>query len=221
LLVYGGENGNAVGTLLCKLAPTGPLDAEVPRSGKVGFVNNRSIQIAPGEVMEGVGESCHGEVLTVNCDVGRSAGRRIWRRRGRYAGAFAGVIRLGHLWLSQAGGEDVSRHRSRAGFDDKVKTVKKQSAKHQLDVIRRGPGRDFGADVVAIALQPGRASVHVGCIHAVCGGDKINHRGLGEEVAVALDGVAMHERVRGERAGVDVGDEEGLGDGGGLSHRRD
>jgi len=66
LLFYGGEDGDAVGTLLFKLAATGPLDGEVPSSGKVGFVNNRLIEVSAGEVMEGVGESGHVEVLAVN-----------------------------------------------------------------------------------------------------------------------------------------------------------
>ena len=143
------------------------------------------------------------------------------RRRKRDAGAFAGAFRLGHLRLSGAGGEDVGRHRSGTGFDDEVKAVGEESAKHELDVLRCGIGRHFGADVVAIALEPGGASLHVGYIDAVGGGDEVDHGGLGEEIAVALDGVAVHKGVGREWAGVDVGDDEGLGGGRGLGVRRD
>ena len=81
-------------------------------------------------------------------------------------------------------------------------------------------GGNLGADVVAIALDPRRASLHVDVIDSVGGGDEIDHAGLGEEVAVALDGVAVHEGVGRERADVDVRDDEGFGGGRGLGERR-
>ena len=143
------------------------------------------------------------------------------RRREGDAGAFAGVFRLGHLRLSGASRENVGRHRSSAGFDDEVKTVGEEGTKHELYVVLCGLRRDLGADVIAIALEPGGTSVHVDCIDPISGGDEIDHGGLGEKVAVALDGVAMHERVGCEWARVDVGDDEGCGDGSGLGHRRD
>ena len=63
--------------------------------------------------------------------------------------------------------------------------------------------------------------MHVVCIDSISGGDEIDHGGLGEEVAITLNGVAVHERVGRERARVDVGDDEGLGGGRSLGHRRD
>jgi hypothetical protein len=51
--------------------------------------------------------------------------------------------------------------------------------------------------------------------------DCIDHRGLGQKVPVALDGVAMHEWVAREWALVDVGGDERFGDGGGLGDQRD
>jgi hypothetical protein len=101
-----------------------------------------------------------------------------------------------------------------------VEAVSEEGAKHELDVVLGGLGRDLGADVVAIPLEPGGASLHVGCIDAVGGGDEVDHSGLGEEVAVALDGVAVHEGVGRERADVDVRDDEGFGGGWGLGERR-
>ena len=63
LLFYGGEDGDAIGTLLFKLVATGPLESEVPGSRKVGFVDNRLIEISSGEDVESVGKSGHGEIL--------------------------------------------------------------------------------------------------------------------------------------------------------------
>jgi hypothetical protein len=120
-----------------------------------------------------------------------------------------------------AGREDVGWHGSGAGFDDEVEAVGEERAEHELDVVRRCPGRDFGADVVVIALQPGGTSMHIGDIDAVGGGDEFGHGRLGEEIPVALDGVAVHKGVGGERAGVYVDDDEGLGGGRALSERRD
>jgi hypothetical protein len=65
--------------------------------------------------------------------------------------------------------------------------------------------RDHGAEVEAIALEPGGTSVDVGRVDTVGSGDEVEHGGLGEEVAVAHDGVAVHEGVGGEGAGVNVG----------------
>ena len=102
-----------------------------------------------------------------------------------------------------------------------MEAVGEESAKHELDVLLCGVGRHFSADVVVIALEPGGASLHVGYIDAVGGGDEFDHGGLGKEVSVALDGVAVHKGVGREWAGVDVRDDEGLGGGRGLSVRRD
>ena len=201
------------------MAATGPLDGEVPGSGEVGFINHGLIEVVAGEVVEGVGEGGHGEVLAVDGNVRRSACRRVLRRRKRDAGGVARAFRLGHLRLSGAGGEDVSWHGGGAGLDDEVEAVNEEGAKHELDVIRGGFGRDLGADVVAVALEPGGASLYVGCIYAVGGGDEVDHGGLGEEIAVGLDGVAVHEGIGRERGDVDVCDEEGFSGGGALGER--
>ena len=58
-------------------------------------------------------------------------------------------------------------------------------------------------------------------LDAVGGGNEFGHGGLGKEISVALDGVAVHKRVGREWAGVDVGDDEGLEGTRGLSVRRD
>jgi hypothetical protein len=63
--------------------------------------------------------------------------------------------------------------------------------------------------------------LHIGYIYAVGGGNELGHSGLGKEISVALDGVAVHKGVGREWAGVDVGDDEGLGGTRGLSVRRD
>jgi hypothetical protein len=165
----------------------------------------------PGEHVQSVGESGHGEMLAVDGIVGRCAGRRILRRRKRDAGAFAGTFRLRHLRLSRAGREDVGWHRSGSRFDNQVKAVGEESAKHELDVLRCGIGRHFSADVVVIALKPGGTSLYIGYIDAVGGGNDFGHGGLGKEISVALDGVAVHKGVGREWAAVDVGDNEGIG----------
>ena len=118
-------------------------------------------------------------------------------------------------------GEDVGWHRSGSGFDNEVKAIGEESAKHELDVLLCGVGRHFSADVVVIALEPGGTSLHIGYIDAVGGGNEFGHGGLGKEISVALDGVAVHKGVGREWAGVDVGDDEGLGGTRGLSVRRD
>jgi hypothetical protein len=92
-----------------------------------------------------------------------------------------------------------------------VKAVGEESAKHELDVLRCGIGRHFSADVVVIALKPGGTSLYIGYIDAVGGGNDFGHGGLGKEISVALDGVAVHKGVGREWAAVDVGDNEGLG----------
>ena len=102
-----------------------------------------------------------------------------------------------------------------------MKAVGEESAQHELDVLRCGIGRHFRADVVVIALQPGGTSLHIGYIDAVGGGNEFSHGGLGKEVSVALDGVAVHKGIGREGAGVDVGDDEGLGGARRLSVRRD
>ena len=149
-------------------------------------------------------------MLAIDHDVERCVGWRVRWRRHRNARALAGAIRLGHLRLSGAGGENVGRHGSGAGFDDEVEAVGEEGAKHKLHIFLRGFGRNFGADVEAVALEPGGAALHVDGIDAVGRGDEIEHGGLGEEVAIALNGVAVHERIGGEGTGVDIGDEEGL-----------
>jgi hypothetical protein len=132
---------------------------------------------------------------------------------------FASSLRLGHLRLSEAGGEDVGWHGGGTAFDDEAEAVGEEGAKHEFDVVLGGLGRDLGADVVAIPLEPSGASLHVGWVDAVGGGDEVDHSGLREGVAVALDGVTVHEGVGRERADVDVRDDEGFGSGGGLGER--
>jgi len=102
-----------------------------------------------------------------------------------------------------------------------VKAVGEERAQHELDVLLCGLGRHFRANVVVIALEPGGTSLHIGYIDAVGGGNELGHGGLGEEIPVALDGVAVHKRVGRERTGVDVGDDERLGGVWSLSVRRD
>src|SRR5580704_3335262 len=160
-------------------------------------------------------------MLAVDGNVERCAGRIVWWRRSRDAGALARTFRLRHLRLSGAGREDVGGHRSGSSFDNEVKAVGEESAKHELDVLLCGIGRHFSADVVVIALKPGGTSLHIGYIDAVGGGNEFGHGGLGKEISVALDGVAVHKGVRREWAAVDVGDDEGLGGTRGLSVRRD
>ena len=46
---------------------------------------------------------------------------------------------------------------------------------------------------------------------AIGGGNGFGHGGLGKEISVAVDGVAVHKGVGREWAGVDVGDNEGPG----------
>ena len=99
------------------------------------MIDDGLVEISAGDVVEGVGESGHGEVLAVDGDVGRGAGGRVWRRRKWDAGAFTGAFRLGHLRLSGAGGEDVGWHGSGAGLDDEVEAVGEEGAKHELDVV--------------------------------------------------------------------------------------
>src|ERR1700678_2116625 len=161
-------------------------------------------------------------MLAVGADVERCAGRIVLWRRKRDAGAIARTFRLRHLRLSGAGGEDVGWHGSGTSFDNQEKAVREESAQHELEVLLCGIGRHFRAYVVAIALQPGGTSLHIGYIDAVGGGNEVSHGGLGKEISVALDGVAVHKGIGREWAGVDVGDDEGLGGGGrGLSVRRD
>ena len=102
-----------------------------------------------------------------------------------------------------------------------MKAIGEESAKHELDVLLCGVGRHFSADVVVIALKPGGTSLHIGYIDAVSGGNEFGHGGLGKEISVALDGVAVHKGIGRKWAGVDVGDNEGLGGARGLSVRRD
>ncbi len=221
MLFYGGEDGDAIRTLLFKLVARAPLDGEVPGAGKVGFVDNRLIEIPSGEVVERVGQSGHGEMLAVDGDVERCAGRTVCWRRSRDARAIARTFRLRHLRLSGGRRENVGGHISGSSFDNQVEAVGEESAQHELDVLRCGIGRHFRADVVVIALQPSGTSLHIGYIDAVGGGNEFSHGGLGKEIPVALDRVAVHKGIGREWAGVDVGDDEGLGGARLLSVRRD
>ena len=109
-------------------------------------------------------------------------------------------------------GETPSWHWHNAVMSGETEPTAKERAQHELERGGGGCWGGLGDDVEAIELQPRRTALDYGRIDGVGVRDEIDHGGLAERIAVAVECAAIHVRVVDPRARMDIGELERGGD---------
>ena len=167
-------------------------------------IRDRVEVVESGVVPDGVAEPRHGLVVAGDGVVAGNAGRKVG----------GGVVFVDLGCLALAGGleigagtafidaQDVGGDGMGVLAEDEVEALGEEGLQHELDVVGRAAAGGAGGDIEAVGLEPGGAGEDVVAIDAVGEGDHIDHGGVVQEVAVAVEGAAGE--VGGEGVGLSL-----------------